>query len=88
MTALAPTVYLLCLASSSACAWLLARRYLRTQSRLLLWSAICFFLLAINNLLVVLDLLVISSVDLSIARLLASLAAALILLYGFIWELD
>lgn len=88
MTALAPTVYLLCLASSAACAWLLARRYARTQARLLLWSAICFVLLSINNLLVVLDLLVIASIDFSIARLLASLAAVLILLYGFIWELD
>ena len=88
MTALAPTVYLLCLASSSACAWLLARRYARTQARLLLWSAICFVLLSINNLLVVIDLLVIASIDFSIARLLASLVAVLILLYGFIWELD
>jgi hypothetical protein len=88
MTALAPTVYLLCLASSAACAWLLARRYIRTQARLLLWSAVCFSLLALNNLLVVLDLLVISSVDLSIWRLVASLAAVLVLLYAFIWELD
>jgi len=88
MSAIAPTVYLLCLASSAACAWLLVRRYARTQARLLLWSAVCFILLSINNLLVVVDLLVISSVDLSIVRLLSSLAALLILLYGFIWELD
>ncbi len=88
MTALAPTVYLLCLASSTTCAWLLARRYARTQTRLLLWSAICFFLLAINNLLVVIDLMIIESIDFGIARLVASLAAVLILLYGFIWELD
>jgi hypothetical protein len=88
MSALAPSVYLLCLASSAVCAWLLARRYARTQTRLLLWASICFALLALNNLLVVLDLMVISSVDLSLARLFASLAAVLILLYGFVWELD
>lgn len=88
MTALAPTVYLLCLASSAACALLLARQYWRTQARLLLWSAICFVLLSLNNLLVVADLMVIESIDFGIARLLASLAAVLILLYGFIWELD
>lgn len=88
MPSLAPTVYLLCLVSSGACAWLLARAYAGSQTRLLLWSAICFVLLSINNLLVVLDLLVISSVDLSIVRLLASLAAVLILLYAFVWELD
>jgi Family of unknown function (DUF5985) len=88
MSYLAPTVYLLCLASSAACAWLLARRYVRSQTRLLLWSAICFGLLAVNNLLVVLDLMVITSVDLSLVRLFASLGAVVVLLYGFIWELD
>jgi len=88
MAYLAPSVYLLCLLSSAVCAWLLARRYARSQTRLLLWAALCFGLLALNNLLVVLDLLVITSVDLSLARLFASLAGILILLYGFIWELD
>lgn len=88
MFPLAPTVYLLCLASSAVCAWLLARRYARTQTRLLLWASLCFALLAVNNLLVVLDLMVISSVDLSLVRLVASVAAVLVLLYGFIWELD
>jgi hypothetical protein len=88
MSAVAPTVYLLCLVSSAVCAWLLARRYARSQTRLLLWAAICFALLAMNNLLVVLDLMVITSVDLSVVRLLCSLGAVLVLLYGFIWELD
>ena len=85
---LAPSVYLLCLLSSAICAWLLARRYARTQTRLLLWSALCFGLLALNNLLVVIDLMVVTTIDLSLARLLASLSGILILLYGFIWELD
>jgi hypothetical protein len=88
MSALAPTVYLLCLASSAVCAGLLARHYARSQTRLLLWASICFALLALNNLLVVLDLMVMVSADLSLLRLVASLAAVLVLLYGFIWELD
>ena len=88
MAYLAPSVYLLCLISSAFCAWLLARRYVRSQTRLLLWAAVCFSLLALNNLLVVLDLIVITSVDLSLPRLFASLLGILILLYGFIWELD
>ena len=88
MAYLAPSVYLLCLISSAVCAWLLARRYARSQTRLLLWAAVCFGLLALNNLLVVLDLLVITSVDLSLARLFASLVGIAVLLYGFIWELD
>jgi hypothetical protein len=88
MSYLAPAVYLLCLASSALCAALLARRYTRSQTRLLLWASICFALLAVNNLLVVLDLLVVPAMDLSVVRLFASLAGVLILLYGFIWELD
>jgi hypothetical protein len=35
-----------------------------------------------------LDLMVTTTVDLSLPRLFASLLGILILLYGFIWELD
>jgi hypothetical protein len=81
-------VYLLCFATSSACAFLLWRNYARTTARLLLWSALCFLLLATNNLVVVVDLLVLPHTDFSIARLLLSLAAISILLFGFIWDLE
>jgi hypothetical protein len=85
----ASTVYLLCLLASAVCGWLLVRSYLRTRTRLLLWSAACFVLLALNNLLLVIDLLILPSViDLLILRNLTSLAAIATLLYGFIWELD
>lgn len=80
-------VYLLCLATSLTCAVLLARSYARTRARLLLWSALCFALLALNNLIVVVDILVFpTQVNLSIVRLVASLAAVSVLLYGFVWE--
>lgn len=80
-------VYLLCLATSVACALLLARSYARTRARLLLWSALCFAFLSLNNLIVVIDLLILpTSIDLSIWRLAASLVAVSVLLYGFIWE--
>jgi hypothetical protein len=86
---LAPTIYTLCLLSSAVCAWLLIRSFVRNRTRLLLWSAACFVLLSLNNLLVVVDLVVTGpSVDLSIVRQLCSLAAVSILLYGFIWEVD
>lgn len=81
-------VYLLCFLTSSACAYLLARNYKRTGARLLLWSALCFLFLAANNLLVVLDLLVIRSIDFKFWRLWSSLAAVGILLFGFIWDLE
>jgi len=81
-------VYLLCFATSSACAVLLARSYARTRARLLLWSAMCFVLLAGNNLLVVVDLLVLPDVNLTVVRLGFSVAALAVLLFGFIWDLE
>ena len=84
----AAVVYLLCLLTSSACGFLLIRRYLHHRTRFLLWCAACFVLLAINNLLIVFDLVVFPTVDLSLPRSLASLAGVSSLLYGFIWELD
>lgn len=81
-------VYILCFLTSTACALLLVRNYLRTATRLLLWSALCFALLAANNLVVVVDLLVLPRSDFSIVRLGLSLAAVLVLLFGFVWDLE
>jgi hypothetical protein len=81
-------VYLLCFATSTACALLLARNYVRTRARLLLWSAACFLLLAANNLVVVIDMLVIPQVSFSILRIVLSLGAVGVLLFGFIWDLE
>jgi hypothetical protein len=82
------TVYFLCFATSSACAWLLARSYARTRARLLLWSALCFLFLAANNLVVIFDLLVVPDEDYRLARLLLSMSAVGVLLFGFIWDLE
>ena len=87
MQAAAPAlVYLLCLLTSALCAWLLIRAYLRTRTSLLLWTACCFVLLAVNNLLLVADLVLFSDVDLSIPRQLATVAGLGVLLAGFIRE--
>ena len=87
MPALPTVVYSLCLATSALCALLLVRAYRRTRSRLLLWSAICFVLLALNNLIVVFDMLVVGpNLDLTFARQAAALSAAVVLIYGFVWE--
>jgi hypothetical protein len=45
-------------------------------------------LLAVNNLLVVIDLVVLPTVDLVPLRNLASLAAVSVLLFGFVWETE
>ena len=43
------TVYLLCFLTSFACAVLLLRSYRASLARLLLWSGLCFLLLAVTN---------------------------------------
>jgi hypothetical protein len=84
----ATIVYLLCLLTSLMCAWLLGRSYRRNGARLLLWSSICFALLAANNLALVFDLVVWpNDVDLRLARLVLALAAVVSLIWGFVWDL-
>ena len=81
-------IYVLCLLTSSLSAWLLLAAFRRRRQKLLLWSSLCFGLLAVNNLLVITDLLVLPEIDLSPARSLTALAAGCVLLYGFIWEVE
>ncbi|HZH27997.1 MAG TPA: DUF5985 family protein [Azospirillaceae bacterium] len=81
-------VYLLCFAASALCLTLLVRSYLQRRARLLLWSALSFVGLAMNNLLVFLDLIILPHIDLTPARSLSALAAVGVLLYGFIWDTD
>jgi hypothetical protein len=81
-------VYLLCFLTSSACAFLLARSWWRTRARLLFWSALCFLFLALNNLAVIIDLLVLPDQNFSILRVALSLSAVSLLLFGLIWGAD
>lgn len=82
-------VFLLCLLTSVACAWLLARAYGRSRTKLLLWSAVAFVFLAMNNALLVIDVLLTSKeFSLIWARQLTSLGAVAVLIYGFIWEVE
>jgi hypothetical protein len=79
-------IYLLCVATSVLCAYLLARAYRRSRTKLLIWSALCFALLAVDNLVVAADVLLLPTIDLTVLRLATSLAAVAVLLFGFIWE--
>lgn len=90
MGTLFPTlVYLLCFLTSAACGALLARSFLKSRSRMLFWSALCFALLAVVNLLVIFDLVIYpDSLDLRPYRLWLTLAAIAVLLFGFIWDED
>jgi hypothetical protein len=89
MSGLAPTVvYILCMLASMTCAGLLTRAWLTSRSRLLLWTAISFGFLALNNLLLVADLVVFTQVNLLPYRQASAGLAIATLLYGFIWEVD
>ena len=84
----ASVLYGLCAATSFACMVLLFRAYSRSGVRLLLWSALCFVGLSVNNVLLFFDLVIFTEVDLRPYRLLSALAGLLFLLYGFIWEAE
>ena len=86
MNAWVNALYLLCFLTSLSCCLLLIRSYLRNASKILLWTAACFVLLAVDNLLVVVDLIFLPTVDLSLPRLLSVLFAVSTLLIGFVWE--
>jgi hypothetical protein len=81
-------LYLLALLTSFGCMVLLFRGYFKNGPRLLLWSALCFVGLTVNNLFLFLDLVVFTQFDLRAYRLGAALAGMLFLLYGFIWEAE
>jgi hypothetical protein len=67
---------------------LLFRGYARTGLRLLLWSALCFIFLTVNNVLLFVDNVVLPEIDLRPYRLLTSLVGIGCLLYAFIWEAE
>jgi hypothetical protein len=85
---MAPLIYLLCAVAAFLCAVLLLRAYWRGRYRLLLWSALCFAGLTLNNLILVVDKLVLTGGDLSIWRTSVALIAMAVLLYGLIWEAE
>ena len=79
-------IYTLCFLTSSACAFLLARSFARTGMRLLLWSALCFLFLGLNNLAVIIDLQLVPQLDFQLVRVALSLAGVALLLFGLVWE--
>ena len=82
-------LYLLAVLTSISCMVLLFRGYARNGARLLLWSALCFVGLSVNNVLLFFDLVIFpTQADLRVYRLVAALAGVLFLLYAFIWEAE
>lgn len=83
---MAEAVYLLCALTSATCAALLIRTWLRSRTRLLLWSSWCFVGLAVNNALLVADLLVFPDVDLAQLRSIEALVSIGVLAIAMAWE--
>jgi hypothetical protein len=83
---MAALIYSLCAVTSLVCAVLLLRGYRQSRMHLLLWSGLCFVGLTASNILLVLDRLVYTEVDLTSLRLSVALVALLLLLIGLIWE--
>lgn len=80
------TVYLLCLLASLFCAYLLLRAWRQARSPLLLWTAISFGFLALNNLALVSDLVIFPALYLWPLRFAFGLMALGVLIFGFVWE--
>jgi hypothetical protein len=83
---MANAAYILCTLTSIGCAVLLLRGYNQSGSRLLFWSGLCFVGLALNNILLIVDVRLLPEVDLSNIRSLPALAGLLLLIFGLIWE--
>ncbi len=79
-------IFTLCTITAGLCAFFLLRGYLRTHTRLLLWSGICFFLLSVSNALLTVDRWLFPEIDMTNPRLFTTLAGVLLLIYGLVWE--
>lgn len=85
---MAALIYMLCALTAGVCAALLLQSYARGRYRLLLWSGLCFIGLTLNNLLLVVDKLVVPTLDLSVWRSSVALLAMIVLLYGLIFDVE
>ena len=81
-------IFVACALTSGLCAVLLIRGYLASNSRLLLWSSLGFIGLALNNVLLVVDKLLIPGTDLALVRTIPATLGIAILLFGCIWDAD
>ena len=81
---MAEIVYALCAAMSVLCAVLLFRAYRRTRTNLLLWSTLCFLGLAVNSILLFVDIVVLPDIDLRLVRAGSALAAMVVLVVGLV----
>ena len=83
---MATLIYALCAITSIACAVLLLNGFRRSGARLLLWAGLCFAGMALNNVLLFVDLGLTPELDLSTYRALPTAIGLALLTYGLVWE--
>jgi hypothetical protein len=83
---MATLVYALCALTSVLCAVLLLRGYWDSRARLLLWAGLCFVGLALNNVLLFVDLGLMPGIDLVTWRAMPALVGLVLLIYGLVWD--
>ena len=83
---MAGIVYALCAVTALWCFLLLVRSYQKNRAKLLFWSALCFAMLTIDNLLLYVDLVVVPHIDLALWRGFSALLGVGFLLFGLIWK--
>ena len=83
---MAEVIYLMCALTSVVCAWLLGRAFLERRGRLLLWTCICFVGLALNNFLVLVDLILVPEIDLYLLRASVAFVGLFTLVFGLLWD--
>lgn len=81
-------VYMFCFITCAVCAVLLVRSWFKTRTRLLLWVAISFTFLAVNNFFLFADTTLLPDVDLSSFRVLSAVIGVSILIFGLVWEAE
>lgn len=87
---MAEFIYICCALVSIACAVLLTRSYRRSRGRVLLWVALAFGFLALNNIFVCVDLILFPDLEMwgSIVRNVLLSTAGTVLVGGMLWELS
>lgn len=79
-------IYALCAATCMVCAVLLLRGHRRSGARLLLWSGWCFVGLALNNVVLVIDMVALPEADLRLVRDAIGLLSVSTLIIGLVWD--
>jgi hypothetical protein len=80
-------VYLLSAGTAFFCSLLLFRSYFSNGARLLLWSALCFVALTLDNVILFVDMILLGSdISLALLRKSTALLGLTLLVYGMIWD--